>query len=794
MRTLVVILSLAVVGCDSSDPCAGRSGTCIALTVEGSATGIDALAVTVDQPVTKTQTTPMHALALPVTIGLHLPDSVTGAVNIDVAALSAGNVVAFGTTQANVVGNRATASVMIGDVLTGGDMAGGDDGGTALPGVPGAPTNVVASSGDAQAIVTWNAPADAGSSAITSYTVLASPGGMVLTTDGNTTTATVTGLTNGTAYTFTVTATNAAGTGPSATSNSVTPTSSPMVPLAPTQVSAVADVDHGAHVNWTAADNRGSPLTGYSIAITGSSAAPTMAGPTATSAVVTGLTPGTLYSFTITAANAVGPSGASSPSNPIQTATTPDAAPTGLTAVANVPGGATVSWTAPATNGYSAITKYTVTASPGGLKTSTANGATTTLQVTGLTVGTSYTFTVFATNIIGDGVASSPSAAVTVAGKADPPANVKLCGSGGQLWVIFSPVAGASSYDIFYSTTSPATGGTKVNRAGSPAGIPVANGTYFVAVEAVTAVGDGLPSTEVSATVTGQLHDALFVAEPSSSALDIYDCFSNLPDGTSAPTRSLATSIDATSNSPVAVDGVNQILLVSNGTNIGIWKSPGSVDGNVAPDYNITPAQFEHLTALAIDVAHQKLYAFETGNVQIRQFSYTTAASLNGATPSPYINPFLPVTAMAVDAPTGNLWFTQIPTSGGSLNVTGSAYASMQATWYFYLQGAGTAQWTQLLGTAFAPVSSGSVFVCNAQGIGWFSNYAAQTMHSIPMNGSLNFGATSLTTGNSMLIALGSANSQVRAWSTGTLSGTGIKTVSSSHTHGSTNGGVFYVP
>ena len=792
MRALVAIVALAAVGCDASDPCAGRSGTCIALTVQGSATGVDALAVTVDQPTVKTQTTPTGALSLPVTIGLHLPASVDGTVNIDVAALGGSAVVAFGAGQAGVSHNRGTATVTLGAPIVG-DMLGGDDGGPSSPDLPGAPTSVVASSGDAQAVVTWTAPANPGSSAITSYTVLTSPGGMALTTDGNTTTAMVTGLTNGTSYTFTVAATNGAGTGPSATSNSVTPTSTPMVPLAPTQVSAVADVDHGAHVVWTAADNRGSPLIGYSIATTGSSGTPASAAPTATSAVVTGLNPGTLYTFTVTASNAVGASSASVPSNPILAATKPDAAPTAVSAVANLPGGATVSWTAPATNGSSAITKYTVTASPGGMKASTANGTTTTLPFTGLTVGTSYTFTVFASNLIGDGVASSPSAAVTIAGKADPPTSVKVCGSGGQLWVVFTPVAGASSYDIYYSATSPATSGTKVNRAASPAGIPVASGTYYVAVEAVTAVGDGLPSTDVTATVTGQLHDVLFVAEPSTPAVDIYDCYSNLPDGTSAPTRSLSTSIDGSSNSPVAVDGVNQILLVSNGTSVGIWQSPGSVNGNSGADYTIMPPTGGHLTALTIDAPHQKLYAWETGNAQILWYSYTTAASLNGATGSEYTAPFSPIGAMAVDAATGNLWYTQIPTTS-SLGVFGGLYASQQFKWYFYVSGTGTSQWTQLLGAAFAPVTSGTIFLSNSQGIGWFSNYATHATGAVPMDGSINFGATALTTGNSMLIGLASATSQVRAWSTSTLTGTGIKTVSSSHTHAATNGGVFYVP
>ena len=92
---------------------------------------------------------------------------------------------------------------------------------TSLATVPGAPTKVIATAGNAQATVSFLAPASNGGSPIISYTVTSSPGNITAT--GASSPITVSGLTYGTTYTFTVKATNAIGTGPaSAPSNSVT--------------------------------------------------------------------------------------------------------------------------------------------------------------------------------------------------------------------------------------------------------------------------------------------------------------------------------------------------------------------------------------------------------------------------------------------------------------------------------------------------------------------------------------------------------------------------------------------
>jgi len=87
---------------------------------------------------------------------------------------------------------------------------------------PGAPTGVTATPGDGQATVSFTAPASNGGKTITSYAATSNPGNISAT--GASSPILVTGLTDGTAYTFTVTATNSIGTGPSsAPSNSVTP-------------------------------------------------------------------------------------------------------------------------------------------------------------------------------------------------------------------------------------------------------------------------------------------------------------------------------------------------------------------------------------------------------------------------------------------------------------------------------------------------------------------------------------------------------------------------------------------
>jgi hypothetical protein len=160
-------------------------------------------------------------------------------------------------------------------------------------------------------------------------------------------------------------------------------------------------------------------------------------------------------------------SGTTTSNNYVVTTASVPGAPTSVAAVRG-PGEAVVSFTAPVSDGGSAITSYTVTSSPGSV---TATGSTSPITVTGLTNGTSYTFTVAATNAVGTGIASSASSAITPI--AASLAGVNFGGTGGALEVRATAVdAAGNSYlaGVFSGQTTLVLGGVTLTKIGTQDG------------------------------------------------------------------------------------------------------------------------------------------------------------------------------------------------------------------------------------------------------------------------------------------------------------------------------------
>jgi len=194
---------------------------------------------------------------------------------------------------------------------------------------PGAPTGLTATPGNGRVTLSWTAPAADGGAGISGYLIYqgTNPGGEsrvpVNGAPAPGASYTVTGLTNGTAYYFTVAAVNSArhqgkvsgeasATPVSAAASTSAPAApgagTPGAPGAPTGLTATAG-DAQVSLSWTAPASGGSPPARYDV-YEGTSpdfSSGTPVGSTAaTSAVVTGLADGTTYYFVVTAVGANG--------------------------------------------------------------------------------------------------------------------------------------------------------------------------------------------------------------------------------------------------------------------------------------------------------------------------------------------------------------------------------------------------------------------------------------------------------------------------------------------------------
>ena len=497
--------------------------------------------------------------------------------------------------------------------------------------VPGIPTNVSAIAGNGQATVSWLAPADDGGLTITGYTVTSSPGGFTSTVSGTSSSATVTGLSNGTAYTFTIVATNADGdSDPSSESSAVTPLT---VPGAPTDISGVSGVGQVV-VSWSApASNGGSTITGYTVTSSPGGFTKTVSG-TATSATVTGLSNGTAYTFSIIATNAAGNSSASSASSSVTPYTVPGA-PTGASATAGN-AQASVSWSAPTSNGGSAITGYTVTSSPGGF-TATVDGTSSSATVSGLSNGTAYTFSIIATNARGNSSASSASSSVTPYTIPGAPTSVSATSGYGQATVSWSaPASNSGSTITGYTVTS------------SPGGF--------------------------TASVNGSTTSAIVTGLSSGTAYTFTVIATNAAGDSSASSASSSVTPYTVPGAPTGVSGVagNVQVVVS-------WSAPVANGGSAITGYTVTssPGGFtatsNTTTAIVTGLSGEVAYTF---TVVATNAAGNSAASTASSSVTPYMVPGAPtsVTAVAGNAQATVSWAA--PASNGGSTITGYTVTS----------------------------------------------------------------------------------------------------------------------
>lgn len=396
---------------------------------------------------------------------------------------------------------------------------------------PAAPRIVRVIPGANSVTVEFTPPANDGGAPITSYTVTSLPDGITATGTGSP--ITVTGLTKTTPYTFTVRATNIAGTGP-ASARSL-PTLAYVAPSLPV-ITTVTPGDRQATVAFTPPpSNGGQPILTY--VATARPGFPTLNGPgitvtgVASPIIITGLTNGQTYTVTVYAINAAG-RGPESAASPVVPLTLPGA-PTGVNATVTS-GGVSVAFTPPLNTGGAPLDSYTVTSSPGNR---TATGASSPIVVSGLTSGVTYTFTVHATTTAGNGPESTPSNSVTwmLSTALSPPLFPQAFAGNQQATVTFSPPLDDGGSPVLSYTVTSNPGGITATGPVSPLTVfGLTNGvSYTFTVIATNANGDSQPST-VSNAVT-----------PSASSAPANDNFINAQVLTGSTGSVAGTNVNA---------------------------------------------------------------------------------------------------------------------------------------------------------------------------------------------------------------------------------------------------------
>ncbi|GAA0598199.1 hypothetical protein GCM10009534_35700 [Kribbella sandramycini] len=288
----------------------------------------------------------------------------------------------------------------------------------AKAGPPGAPMITGVAGRDSAVQVDWSPPPET-AGAITGYTITVQPGGRTVQAPADATTATVTGLTNGSTYRFTIAATNAHGTGTASPLSKPVTTRPAEVPMAPVLDSVVPGPNR-IDVQWAPPADGGSPITSYRVTLTPGGQEQVIEADT-TVAAFGNLTNGTSYSASVVAVNKAGASEPATRGSLVPVVTRVPGRPLNVSVSSIASGSLVVTWQPPTDPGTSVVTGYTVTAEPGG-RSATVGATARTATITGLDAATSYTVRTTASNAAGTGTAevSEPTRASVTATSVTP--------------------------------------------------------------------------------------------------------------------------------------------------------------------------------------------------------------------------------------------------------------------------------------------------------------------------------------------------------------------------------------
>jgi hypothetical protein len=483
------------------------------------------------------------------------------------------------------------------------------------PGQPGQPTGVAATpstSVTGRVAITWVQPAVTGEGGIVGYNIFRD-GVQIATTTGTGGTYTDSGLTPFTTYTYAVAARNnfsttVGGTGAWSAAAGVVAQGPP---TAPRTLTGTADqlVPGKIDLSWVAPVSTGNGgITGYRIRFSTEAVALTTSG-TGTSASVTGLNPGQVYTFKVHALNALataeGTESVASNTYTVQALGEPPA-PTGLTVVASsaIAGRLTLSWNAPAggVSGYNVFSRNTTT----NVDTLIATIKSHTFVVDGLTPGVPVTYVIRArnsyTDTLNDGYPG------TWGGPATAP-------------VTATPVSDTSQ--------AVTTGTTNVTDSTNE----TFNGTFTVnAVTPTTIryakVAANVASAAVSAGTVGNNTNAVFngtytVSTPTPTTLTYAKAAANIPSATVSG-GALTNSTNASFNGLKTITAINVAARTISYVRNGVAVASVTVPINTAPGAsgsisNTTNAVYNTTTDAVITGATPTTIQYSKNNVNLAE-------------------------------------------------------------------------------------------------------------------------------------------------------------------------------